>query len=95
MNPFRRETQRRECFFHVGHEATRPAEVDVSVLRDADSIERGSRQMTGCVEILDLPVARARPAVADIAPAVRECEDQPADLRGEWMVLSILGPVEP
>src|SRR5882762_5930997 len=85
-NSLRRYAQHCERLFHVSHEANRPAEVDIGFAWDADRVENGSRQVTGAVEILSHLVVRARPAVRNMAAAVREREHQAADLGGEWMM---------
>src|SRR5262245_35818248 len=95
MNPLRRQSQRCERPFHVSHEASRPAQVDVRFSWYADRVEHRSRQMTGRVEMLGQLVARTWPAVADIATGVREREHQLPDLCREWMMLPIPSPVQP
>src|SRR5271169_1854614 len=75
VNPLRRYARGCECLFHVCHKASRPAEIDVRLSRDADLVEDRSRQVTGGVEILAHLVARARPAVTNIPAAVGERED--------------------
>src|SRR6266699_2776899 len=95
VNPLRRDAKRRERLFHICHEAIRPAEVDIRVSRDAGLVEDGSRQVTGRVEILTDLVARARPAVANIAAATRERGHKAADFGGEWMMLPIASRVQP
>src|SRR5262249_43766631 len=72
MNPLRRYVQGCKRLFHVCHEASRPAEIDIRLWRDADLVEDRSRQVTGSVETLAHLVARARPAVTNIAAAVGE-----------------------
>src|SRR5262245_47404526 len=62
---------------------------------DADLVEDRSREVTGSVEILTHLVARARPAVTNIAAAVRERGHEAADFCGEWMMLMIASPVQP
>src|SRR5262249_33172410 len=52
-------------------------------------------QVTSGVEILTHPVARARPAVTNIAAAMRELGHQAADFRREWMMLPIASRVQP
>src|SRR3981081_4544205 len=76
MNPLRRHVQGCERLFHVCHEASRPAEVAIRLSRDADLVEDRSRQVTGSVETLAHLVARARPAVTNIAAAVGEREHE-------------------
>ena len=73
----------------------RAAEVDIRLARDADLVEDRSRQVTGSVEILADLVARARPAVTNIAAAVREREHQAADFGGKRMMLAIASRVQP
>ena len=51
--------------------------------------------MTGRVEILSHRVAATRPAVTDIAAAVREREHEAADLGGKRMMLPDRGRVQP
>src|SRR5262249_43029424 len=51
--------------------------------------------MTDGVEILTHPVARARPAVTNVAAAVRERAHEAADFVGEWMMLAIPSRVQP
>src|SRR5260221_9606493 len=89
LTPLRRHVQGCERLFHVCHEASQPAEVDVRFSRDADFVEDRSRQVTGSVEILADLVARARPAVANIAAAVCEREHEAADFGGKWMMLPV------
>src|SRR5262249_37297676 len=86
VNPLRRHTQGCERLFHIRHEAGRPAEIDIRFPWDADLVEDRSRQVTGSVEILTHLVARARPAVTNIAAAARELEHEVADFCGEWMM---------
>ena len=95
VNPLGRHAPRGERFLHLGHEAIRPADVDISLSRDADLLEHRSRQVTGRVEVFRHPVAWAWRAVTHIAAAVREREHQPIDLAGEWMMLAIASPVQP
>src|SRR5882724_7646177 len=95
LNPLRLHTQGCERLFHLGHEASRPAEVHIRVSWDADLIEDRPRQVTGSVEILTQLVPRARPAVANIAAAVRERGHDAADFGGEGMMLPIASRVEP
>src|SRR5215472_5853682 len=68
-NPLRHQARGCERLFHVCHEASWPAEIDVRLSRDADLVEDRSRQVTGGVEILAHPVARTRLAVTDVAAA--------------------------
>src|SRR5262249_15758289 len=95
VNPLRRHTQGCERLFHICHEAGRPAEIDIRFPWDADFVEDRSRQMTGGVEILAQLVARARPAVTNIAAAAREREHEAADFCGEWVMLPIASRVQP
>src|SRR5262249_5532445 len=95
VNPLRRDAPGYERLFHVCHEARRPAKVDIGFSRYTDLVEYRSRQVTGGAEILSLIVARSRPAVADIAVAMRERGDQALDFGGEWMMLPIAGPIQP
>ncbi len=85
VNPFGRHAEGCERLFHVCHEASRPAEVDIRLWWDADLVEDRSRQVTGSIEILSHLVARVRPAVTNIAAAVREHRHEAADFGGEWM----------
>src|ERR1700731_3137964 len=87
MNPFRRHVQGCERLFHVCHEASRPADVDLRFSWNADLVEDRSRQVTGSVEILAHLIARARPAVTNIAATVGEREHEAADFGGKWMML--------
>ena len=84
-----------ERLFHVCHEASRPAEIDVRLSRDADLVEDRSRQVTNSVEILANLVARGRPAVTNIPAAVGESEHEAADFGNEWMMLPITSRVQP
>src|SRR5262249_30207097 len=95
VNPRSRHARGGERLFHVCYEASRPAEIDVRLARDADLVEDRSRQVTGGVEILAHPVARTRPAVADIAAAVSERAREASDFGGEWMMLLITRRVQP
>src|SRR5262245_10420529 len=73
----------RQCHLHVCHEANWPAQVDISLSRDTDFVEHRLRHVTRRVEILGHLVARGRPAVTDLAKAVRKREHEPPDLSGE------------
>src|SRR5258708_13168084 len=84
MNPLRRHVQGCERLVHVCHEASRPAEVDIRLSRDADLVEDRSREVTGSVEILAHLVARARPAATTIPAAVADPEHEAADFGGKW-----------
>src|SRR5205814_557101 len=84
-----------ERLFHVCHETHRPAEIDIRLLWDADLVEDRSRQVTGSVEILTHLVVRARPAVTNIAAAVRERGHEAAHFGGEWMMLPIASRGQP
>src|SRR6516162_7446226 len=95
MNPLRRHIQGSERLFHVCHEASRPAEVDIRAWRDADFVEDRSRQVTGCVEIVAHLVVRARPAVANIAAAVSERRHEAANFDGKWMMLPVASRMQP
>src|SRR5260370_23319934 len=95
MNPLRRHVQGCERLFNVCHEASRPAEVDIRLSRDADLVEDRSRQVTGSVKILAHLVARARPAVANIAAAAGEREHEAADFGGKWIMLPLASRVQP
>src|SRR5437879_13833772 len=95
VNPLRRHAQACEGHFHLCHEASRPAEVDIRLPWDTDLVENRLRQVTGSVEILTHLVARARPAVTNITAAAREREHEAADFGGKWMMLPITSPVEP
>src|SRR5947209_11698120 len=79
VNPLRRHAQACEGHFHLCHEASRPAEVDIRLSWDADLVEDRSRQVTGSVEILTHLVARARPSVKNKAANVRESKHEAAD----------------
>src|SRR5262249_5704167 len=70
VNPLRCYAQGCERLFHVCHEAVGSAEVDIRLSRDADLVQHRSRQVTGSVEIVPHPVARARPGVTDITAAM-------------------------
>src|SRR5438552_3423888 len=87
MKLLRRHVQGCERLLHVCHEACRPAEVDIRLSRDADHVEDRSRQVTGSVEILAQLIARSRPAVTNIAAAIREREHDAADFGGKGMML--------
>src|SRR5262245_27060271 len=95
VNPLGRHTEGCERLFHFCHEASRPAEVDIRFQWYADLVEDRSREVTGSVEILAHLVARARPAVTNIAAALGEREQETADFRGKWMMLPIASPVQP
>src|ERR1700756_1066586 len=95
VNPLWRYAQGRERLFHVCHEASRPAEVDIRLSRDADLVENQPRQVTGSIEILAHLVARVRPAVTNIAAAVGEREHETADFGGKWMMLPVARRVQP
>src|SRR5271169_3063410 len=85
VNPFRGHAIARKRRLHVRHKGSRSTKVNVRFARDADLFERGSRQMTGGIEILAQLVERSRFAVADVAAAVREGEHQAADFGGKGM----------
>ena len=95
VNPLRRYARGCERLFHVCHEASWPAEIDVRLSRDADLVEDRSRQVTGGVEILAHLVVRVRLAVTNIPAAVGEREHEAADFGGEWMMLPITSRVQP
>src|SRR5262245_28467012 len=95
VNTLRRHAQGCERLFHIRHEASRPAEIDVRFPWDADLVEDRLRQMTGGVEILAHLVARVRPAVTNIAAAARELEHEAADFCGERMMLPIASRIQP
>src|SRR5262249_19120911 len=61
----------------------------------ADLVEDRSRQATGRIQILIRPLARAGPAVTNIAAAVRERAHEVADFGGERMMLLIASSVQP
>ena len=54
VNPLRRHAHGGERLFHLRHEASRPADVDVRVSWNADLVEDRSRQVTGRVEVLGI-----------------------------------------
>src|SRR5262249_47459348 len=95
VNPFRRDAQGCEGLFHVCHEVSRPAEVDIRFSWHADLAQDQPRQVTGSVEIVAHLVLPPRPAGANIAAAVRERAHEAADFGGEGMMLPIASPVEP
>ena len=95
VNLLRLHAQLCERLFHLRHEASRPAEVDIRLSWDADVVEDRAREVTGSVEILTHLVARPRAAVTNIAAGVGEREQEPADFGGKRMMLSIASPVEP
>jgi len=95
MNPLPRHARRGKRHFHICHEASRPAQVDISVAWNADLVQDGLRQMTLGVEILALLVERIRLAIADVATTVRERLHEPADFDTERMVLPITSRVQP
>src|SRR5215470_13049263 len=95
VNPLRRHAKGCERFFHVRHEARRPAEVDICLWWDTDLVKNRARQVTACVEILTHLVARGRPTVTNMAAAVREREHEAADFEGERMMLPIASRVQP
>src|SRR4030095_10623689 len=72
MNPLWRHAHGCKRLLHVCQEASRPTEIDIRLSRDAELVEDGSRKVTGNVEIFAHLVARARPAVTNIAAAVGE-----------------------
>src|SRR6266481_9488415 len=83
VNPLRSNAQRCERLFHICHEAIRTAEVDIRLSWNAGLVEDRSRQVTGSVKILAHFVARAWPAVTDVAAAVRERRDETSNFGGE------------
>jgi hypothetical protein len=93
--PLRRHAQGCYRLFHVLHEASRPAEADIRFSWNADLGKDRPRQVTGRIEVLTHPVGRARPAVTNIAAAMREREHEAADFGGEWMMLPIASRVQP
>src|SRR5437867_6990722 len=95
VNPLRRNAQRCKGLLHLCHEANRPAEIDIGLSWHADLVEDRLRQVTCGVEILTHLVARARPAVTNIAAGVREREHEPADFGAKWMMLPIASRVQP
>src|SRR5438876_6314901 len=95
VNLLRRHAHSRECLFHVCHEPSRPAEVDIRISWDADLIENRSRQVTASVEVLTHPVIQSRLAVTNMAAAVRERTHEAADFIGERMMSAIASRVHP
>src|SRR4029077_7072863 len=95
VNPPRRHAHAEKRLFHVCHEAGGAAEVEIRLPWDADVVQDRSRQVTGTVEILAYPVARVRPAVTNIAAAMRERRHKAADFGGEWMMLPLTRRVQP
>src|SRR5215471_8731764 len=95
VNALRRDAEGYERVFHVCHESSRTTEVHVGLLREADLVEDRSREATGSVEIFTHLVARTRPAVANIAASVSECEHEAADFGGKWMMFPIASSVDP
>src|SRR4029077_13039485 len=89
VNPVWRHALSCERLFHVCHEASRAAEIDIRFSWEADIFEDRSRQMTASVEILTHLVAPARPAEANKGAAVREREHQAADFDGKRMMFPI------
>src|SRR5262245_61251791 len=95
VNPLGSYARGYERRFHLCHEASRSAEVDIRLSWEPDHVEDRLRQVTGSVEILTHLVARARPAVTNIATALGEREHEAADFSSEWMMLPIASRVQP
>src|SRR5262245_47031426 len=95
VNPVRRHTHGRERLSHVRHEPIWSTQINIRVAGYADGVEDCSRQMTGSIEVFTHLVARARPAVTDIAPSIRECTHEILDLDSERMMLPVASRVEP
>src|SRR5690348_10757482 len=89
------ETRTCERLFHVGHETSRPAKVDIRFSWDANLIENRSRQVTGSVEVFADPVVWSRSAVTNINAAVRERGHETSDFSGERMMLAIASCMKP
>src|ERR1700745_2274887 len=85
VNPLRRHAEGCERRFHLSHEASRPADIDIRLPWYADLVEDRLRQVTGSVEILAHLVARARPAVTNMTAAARESEHKAGDFGSEWV----------
>jgi hypothetical protein len=51
--------------------------------------------VAGGLEILAHFVARARPAVTDVAAAMGQRQHEAANFRGEWMMLPIASGMQP
>ncbi len=95
MNPPGRQTERCERLFHVRHETSRPAEVDIRLMRDADVLEGRLRQTARSIEILAQLVAGIRSAVADEAAALGEGKHQAAYFMRERMMPPVARRMQP
>src|SRR6516162_9263312 len=95
VNPLWRHAKACERRLHVSHEASRPAEIDIRLARDADDIKDRSRQVTRSVEIQTHLLLRTRRAVTNIGAAVRERTHEATHLGDERMVLAIVSRVQP
>ena len=95
VNTLGRDAEGRQGRFHVGHEASRSAEVDVRLWWNAGLAENRSRKVTRTVEMLTQFVERAGPAVANEAAAAREGEHQLANFSDNGMMLSIPSCMQP
>src|SRR5262249_21835820 len=95
VNPLRRHTQGCKRLFHVRHEASRTAEIDIRLSRKADLFECRPRQMTSSIEVLADLVVRTRLAVTNIAATASEGDHELADFDSEWMMLPIAGRMQP
>ena len=94
-NPTWRDANTCKRVFHLRHESSRPAQVDIGLRRDTEFFENGSRQTTGSVEVPTALVARVGAAVTDIAPAVSEPAQQTAHFCTERMMRSIASCMQP
>src|ERR1041385_9181037 len=95
VNLLRHYAQSGERLFHVRHEASWTTQINIRVAAEADFLENGLCQVPGAVKILAQLIARVRPAVTNIAAAMRQCEHETADFNSECVMLSIAGRVQP
>ncbi len=69
VNMISSHTPRRQAGGQLAQEGRRAAQIELAFTRNADLVERGNRQMPGCVEIDTPLVGWPRPAVVDVAVA--------------------------
>src|ERR1041385_8175647 len=86
VNPLQSYARSCQRFFHIFHEASRPANVHLRLSWNTDHVEDRSRQVADGVEILTHCVVRVRSAVANIAAAVSERQHEAVNFHGEWMM---------
>src|SRR5262249_46261002 len=95
MDPIRRDAPPGQTPRQIVEEARRPTEIEVSLARHTQLLERLHPQATDRVEVLTLAILRLRLAVADMPSSVGEASEELPRLRGEGMRPPVAGAVQP